>query len=139
MYLTFGIWMALLGALGASSLIIARKPQAKELLGKLAPYQGWIGAISALWGAWGVIQCVLNMRILHGHAVWWITWLATSVVLLALGLLLGIGVFKSFIKNPEANVRMDATIARIAPWQGVLGIVGIGLGIWAVAASLLFL
>jgi hypothetical protein len=139
MYLVFGIWMALLGALGASNLIIARKPDAKALIAKFAPFQGWIGAVSALWGAWGVIQCALNTRVLTAYPIWWITWLATSIVLLALGLLLGIGVFKTFIKNPQAHVRMDAAIARVAPWQGILGLFGIALGAWAVIAALLFL
>jgi hypothetical protein len=42
MGLAFGVWLAVLGILGASNLIIARKPDAKELIAKLAPYQGWI-------------------------------------------------------------------------------------------------
>ena len=33
------------GILAASSLIIAKKPNAKELIDKLTPYQGWIGLI----------------------------------------------------------------------------------------------
>ena len=55
MGLVSGLWLAVLGILGASNLIIARKPDAKELIAKLAPYQGWIGAVSALWGAWGIV------------------------------------------------------------------------------------
>ena len=50
MGLVTGVWLAVLGVLGASNLIIARKPDAKEMIAKLAPYQGWIGAISALCG-----------------------------------------------------------------------------------------
>ena len=48
--------LLVLGVVCASNLIIARKPDAKELIGKIAPYQGWIGAISALWGAWWLIN-----------------------------------------------------------------------------------
>ena len=37
------------GALAASSLVIAKKPNAKELLDKLVPFQGWIGFVVCLW------------------------------------------------------------------------------------------
>ena len=37
------------GVLGASNLIIAKKPDAKELIAKVAPYQGWIGAMGPVW------------------------------------------------------------------------------------------
>ena len=33
------------GLLAASNLIIARKPNAKDLIDKLTPYQGWIGIV----------------------------------------------------------------------------------------------
>src|SRR4051794_24223290 len=62
-----GIWLAVLGVLGAASLIIAKKPDAKELIDKLTPYQGWIGAGSAVWGLWGVISSVLGIGLL-AHA-----------------------------------------------------------------------
>ncbi len=33
------------GLLGAANLIVAKKPNAKELIDKLTPYQGWIGVV----------------------------------------------------------------------------------------------
>ena len=133
-----GIWLALLGVLGASNLIIAKKPNAKELIGKVAPYQGWIGAISAIWGAWGVISAVLHLSWLGHWPIYWITWLADSALLLALGLLLGVGVFKTFIKAPDATAKLDQVVAKLLPYQGKLGLIAIGLGIWMVLAGLLF-
>src|SRR5438045_5172697 len=88
-----------LGVVCASNLIIARKPDAKEMIAKLAPYQGWIGAVSALWGVWGIISAILNLGLLSYWPIMWITFLATAVVQFALGLLLGVGVLKTFIKN----------------------------------------
>ncbi|MFI5297178.1 MAG: hypothetical protein ACHREM_03695 [Polyangiales bacterium] len=133
-----GIWLAVLGLLGASSLIIAKKPDAKELIAKLAPYQGWIGAVSALYGVWGIISAVLNMGWLKLAPIYWVTFLADSVLQFALGLILGIGVLKTFIKNPEANDKMDLTLAKLAPFQGTLGIAAIGVGIWMVVAGFIF-
>lgn len=134
-----GIWLIVLGILGASSLIIARRPDAKEHIAKLAPYQGWIGASSVLWGLWILIWCVLNMAFLLKWAVLgFVTLLAVGGVLVALGLLLGVGVMKSFVKNDQANAKLDQTVTKLAPYQGVLGLIAIGLGLWDIVANLIF-
>src|SRR5437773_6893105 len=78
MGLVNGIWLAVLGILGASSLIIAKKPDAKELIAKLSPYQGWIGAVSAFWGAYGIISAVMSLGWLAHWPIYWITFLADS-------------------------------------------------------------
>src|ERR1051326_5526552 len=49
------------GILAASSLIIARKPNAKDLIDKLTPYQGWIGIVMFFWGVWGTFQILTNL------------------------------------------------------------------------------
>ena len=123
-----GLWLALLGVLGASRLIIARKPNAKELIEKAAPYQGWIGAISALWGAWWIVSAVLDLRVLSFAPLAWLLWLLSGVVMLLLGFLLGVGVMKSFVKDDKANEKADALIHKLSPYQGRLGIVAIVLG-----------
>lgn len=133
-----GIWMAVLGVLAASNLIIAKKPDAKELIGKIAPYQGWMGAVSAFWGVWGIFGCVRTLGWMTSFPIPWFTWLANSVLLFCLGLLLGVGTLKTFIKNPTAQANMDKTIAKLAPYQGTLGLVGIGLGVWKIVAGFMF-
>ena len=133
-----GIWLALLGALAVPSLILARRPDAREMLGKLAPYQGWMGAVSALWGIWGIISSFLNIGWLTTAPISWATSLAASVLLAGLGFILGIGVMKTFIKSPAAQKKLDVTLERVAPHQGRLGIAGIGVGVWAVVAGFLF-
>ena len=138
MGLISGLWLAVLGVLGAASLIIAKKPDARELIGKLAPYQGWIGAVSALWGAWGIISALLSLSWLAHWPIYWVTFLADSVLQLSLGLLLGVGVLKSFIKDPTANRGLDQTITKIAPFQGTLGLMAIGLGVWMVVAGFIW-
>jgi hypothetical protein len=137
MGLVTGVWLAVLGVLGASNLIIARKPDAKEMIAKLAPYQGWIGAISALWGAWWVINAVLNIGLLSVAPIAWMIWLATGAVMLLLGFLLGIGILKSFVKDEKANAKADQMMAKLTPYQGTLGLVAIGLGLWGVLRSII--
>ena len=137
MGLVTGLWLAVLGVLGASSLIIARKPDAKELIAKLSPYQGWIGAISALWGAWWVIKAILNIQLLSHVPLAWIIWLGTGAVMLLLGFLLGIGVLKTFVKDDAANAKADELLAKLAPYQGTLGVIAIVLGLYGVLRSIL--
>jgi hypothetical protein len=133
-----GIWLAVLGVLAVPSLVLARRPDAKQLLGKLAPYQGWMGAVSALWGVWGIISAVLNISWLTTWPIYWATWLADSVVLAGLGLILGIGTLKTFIKAPAAQAKLDQTLAKIAPHQGRLGIAGVAVGAWMIVCSIFF-
>ena len=139
MGLISGIWMIVLGILGASSLIIARKPDASELIAKLTPFQGWIGAVSALWGVWTIISSILNISWLSVVPIWWATFLAIGIVLTALGLLLGIGVIRTFVKHPEAIKKIDMTVSKLAPYQGKLGLVSIGLGVWGIVAFVLYM
>jgi len=133
-----GIWLAILGILGASNLIISKRPDAKEAIAKLAPYQGWIGAVSALWGAWGLVGAVLHLGWLGLWPIYWATWTADSALQLGLGLLLGVGTLKTFIKDPTANAKMDQTITKLAPYQGTLGLAAIGLGVWMVVAGFIW-
>ena len=133
-----GIWLALLGVLAASNLIIARKPDAEALIGKIAPYQGWIGAVSAVWGVLAILGCIGHIGWMTSAPVYWLSWLAASILLTSLGLLLGVGVFKSFIKSGTANANLDRVIARLAPFQGTLGLIAIGVGAWKMISSVMF-
>ena len=133
-----GIWLILLGALAIPSLIVAKRPDAKEMIAKLTPYQGWLGAISCLYGIWGIISAVLNIGWMSTWPIWWTSWLIGSVFQAALGLILGIGTLKTFIKNPQAQAKMDETLAKLSPKQGMLGIGAIGFGVWVVVSDILF-
>jgi hypothetical protein len=130
--------LLVLGVVCASNLIIARKPDAKELIAKVAPYQGWIGAISALWGAWWLINWILNVGVMMTWPILGITWLANSILLLSLGLLCGIGVLKTFVKAPAATEKLDLTVAKLAPYQAILGLVGIGVAVWTILDLYIF-
>jgi hypothetical protein len=138
MTLVFGLWLFVLGMLAASSLVIAKRPDAKHVIASLAPYQGWIGVVSALNGAWGIVRSVLNIGMLAHWPISWATMLASSALLLALGFILGIGVLKSFIRNPTAAVRMDETLTRLAPHQGRLGVIAMGVGLWTIVSGFLW-
>lgn len=137
----YGISLVFLSIVAVPSLLLSKKPNAKELLAKVEPYQGWIGLIFCFWGVWGVISAVLNLGWLTSAPIWWITLLAGSIVEAGLGFMLGYGMInKLFLsKNASAQEKAEKIREKIAPLQGKLGLLGIGVGIWMIVASFLFI
>lgn len=131
----YGLWLILLGALAVPNLVL-KKPEFKSTLDKITPYQGWIGTISALWGLWRLIWSVLNIALIQHAFLWWVTLTATNAMVLALGLLLGVGTLKTFIKNPEAQGKLDQTVVKLAPYQGNMGIAALIMGVVCIILSL---
>ncbi len=132
-----GLWLALLGVLAAPNLIISKKPEAKEIIAKLAPYQGWIGAVSAVWGLIKLFGTFKYFDWFSVIPVGIITMLASAILTLALGLLLGIGVIKTFVSSEDAKAKIDEMMAKLAAKQGILGLLGIIVGIWMMLYVLL--
>lgn len=123
--------LILLGVLAVPGLIIAKRPDAKKIIDKIAPYQGWIGAIIAVWGVVRLIGWLSMFGWLGlgvGGILRWVVYTAFVFLSIALGFMLGIGVIKSFVKNPQAQAKMDETLSKLAPKQGLLGLLAIGVG-----------
>ncbi len=136
----YGISLVFLSIIAVPSLILSKKPNAKELLEKIEPYQGWIGLIFCVWGVWGIISALLHLGWLTTAPIWWITLLAGSFVQAGLGFMLGYGtISKLFLsKNENAKAKAEQIREKIAPKQGKLGIIGIIVGGWMIVASLIF-
>lgn len=136
----YGITLIILSILAVPSLLLSKKPNAKELLDKITPYQGWIGLIFCFWGVWGVIFSFLNIGWLSTWPIWWITLLAGNAVEAVLGFILGYGMISKLIlsKNEEMMKKGEELLAKLAPIQGRLGIIGIAVGCWMIVANLVF-
>ncbi len=136
----YGISLILLSILAVPSLILSKKPNAKELLAKIEPYQGWIGVVFAFYGVWGIISAILNLGWLTEYPIWWVTLLLGSVVEAVLGFMLGYGLINKYLlsKNETAKAKGEELRTKLASMQGKLGIFGIGVGIWMIVASILF-
>jgi hypothetical protein len=119
------------GLLASSSLIISKKPNAKELLDKLTPYQGWIGVVLAFWGLWGTIQLILNMGSL---GLVWIIALAVCVVEFVVGFLLGYGLISKYLleKNETAKAKGQELRLKLTKFQIPAGVILIILGILSI-------
>ncbi|WP_257669962.1 hypothetical protein [Parapedobacter tibetensis] len=136
----WGITLILLSILAVPSLILSKKPDAKDLLAKIEPYQGWIGLVFCLWGIWGIISAVLNLGWLTSAPIWWTTLFVGSAIQAALGFMLGYGLINKLLLSgsQEAKNKAEQLRAKIAPKQGKLGVLGLVVGIWMIVASILF-
>ncbi|WP_025742768.1 hypothetical protein [Aquimarina pacifica] len=137
--MTWGITLILLSIIAVPSLLLAKKPNAKELLEKIEPYQGWIGLAFCFWGVWGIISSVLSISWLSTSPIWWITLLAGSVMQAILGFMLGFGMINKLVlgKNEAAKEKASLLREKIAPKQGKLGVLGLIVGVWIIIASFL--
>lgn len=136
--MVYGLSLLLLGVLSAASFIIQKRPDAKEHIEKIAPYQGYIGVIAALWGVFVVLQAVLHMSLLGQSPIRWLTWLGMGLVLVGNGFLLGYGLAIGHVKDEAAKAKAQDAYQRLLPYQTRLGLVSIALGAWGILSSLLF-
>lgn len=122
------------GILAAAGLIIAKKPDAKQLIDKLAPYQATIGVAMVAFGLinfvrlLGYLTDIFKLNLMFGLAIWCM--LGTSV---ALGALFGMPQIVKWIPG-ESNAEQKALelSRKVAPFQVLLGLI-------AIASSLMYL
>jgi hypothetical protein len=120
------------GILAASSLIVARKPNAQELIDKLTPYQGWIG-IALFIG--GIVDTIFLIRYIGGMfqasvllSLFYIVAVPTELLI---GFMLGFGLITKYAlsKNETAMAKGQSIRAKLAPIQGILGLISIAVGV----------
>jgi len=140
----YGILLIILGILAVPSLILSKKPNAKELLDKITPFQGIIGVIFCLWGVWNTIWAVIGLVGYISGGLWSIvfglTILACSIVQAVLGFLLGYSLIAKYAlsKNEAAKEKGEQLLAKLAPMQGKFGIAAIILGVWCIICSFIY-
>jgi glucan phosphoethanolaminetransferase (alkaline phosphatase superfamily) len=126
-----GLWLLLLGVLGASSLV-ARREEGRKALAALEPYQGWIGVASVVWGGWRLIILVLGMR----YRPWLVSFVVAGLFI-CLGLLLGVGIIQSFLKDPQGRDNFAKLVQKLTPYRQTLGVVAMVLGGFAILSAIL--
>ncbi len=136
-----GITLIILSMIAVPSIILAKKPNAQELLDKITPYQGWIGMIFTFWGVYGIIfSGILGLSWFGSWPIYWTTTLAVNIMQAILGFILGYGLISKYVfsKSEEAKQKGAQLLAKLAPIQGKLGIAGIMVGLWSIVASIMF-
>ncbi len=119
------------GLLAASALIVARKPNAKELINKLTPYTGWIGIVMFFWGVYGLINVIRFLGVLTHAPLMFVFVLAITLSDLVVGFLLGFGLITKYTLNgsPAARARGDQLRERLVPYQATFGLISIACGV----------
>jgi hypothetical protein len=132
-----GIVLLVLGVLAAAASIVAKRPDAKQYIEKLVPYQGWIGFVVCIWGVWIIISSILNLGMLGRVPLWWLTYAATGVLQFTLGLLLGYALLTKYLlsRNAEAMKRGEEVRGKLVPYQVTLGYASLAVGLWAVVGN----
>jgi hypothetical protein len=117
------------GILACSSLIVAKKPEAKDLIAKLAPFQAIIGAGLLVLG---VLHLVTNLDIFKAISmvpVMVLTILAMIFSAILLGILFGMPMVAKLSAGGAA--KGDEIARKFAPYQTLIGIVGIASSVMA--------
>ena len=131
----YGIALIVCGVLAASSVIVKKRPEAKELIAKLAQWQGWIGLVGCFWGGWGIISAILNLGMLKDFLLLWVFYLIASVLSFGVGFLLGYGMIQQFAlkkANDAAKEKAEQLHKKLVSLQIPLGYICIGFGLWIV-------
>ena len=132
MFWLFSVLLVVVGLLAAYPGIVRARPDAKDILDKLVPYQGWFGIAALIWGALNILRILLHFGMMSVMpAAWLILILASNIVAVLLGLILGYGLIAQYVLNnsPEARRRGDELRSKLLGRQVALGWAGIALGV----------
>ncbi|TCI85087.1 hypothetical protein [Tenacibaculum sp. M341] len=113
------------GVIAASSLIVAKKPNAKDLIDKLVPFQGLIGVLLTIWGVLGVLSIFK-----HGSIIA----LLVAGLELVVGFLLAYSLISKYIleNNDEAKEKGQALRAKLVQYQVPAGVALAILGVLSI-------
>ncbi|MBW2276982.1 MAG: hypothetical protein JRF63_05780 [Deltaproteobacteria bacterium] len=130
--------MIVAGILAAAGLIVSKKPEAKDLIDKLTPYQGWIGIVLFFWGIFDIINAIGVLA--WAGFVFFLIYLIVAILELLLGFLLGFGLITKFAlsKNDEAKAKGQMIRGKLAPFQGILGFLAIAMAIVFIVLGFMF-
>ena len=123
------------GLLAASSWIIAKHPQARELYARVDAWRGSFGVLLLVWGLFMLIfRYLLALPVFLSAPLDMIVYTVTVLADVAIGFLLGYPLLSRWLlrRHPAAEERALALRARLHPYQ-------IGLGLTAIASGVLFL
>lgn len=114
------------GILAVSGLIVANKPSAKDLIDKLVPYQAIIGVALLAFGLWNLIRSLGHVldAFKSFPGIVGLTVIVTSILL---GFLFGMPQIAKWLPGHGAAEQKGMELSKkLAPFQVILGLVGIG-------------
>ena len=125
--MVFVLISTILGVIGCilamSSMLVAKKPNAAQLIDKLVPYQGYVGSTMFFWGVWELIDAVRSLGMLGAHPILWTFWLLMAIADFSVGTILGFGLISTyaFRGNAVALQKGQALRQALVKFQVPLG------------------
>jgi hypothetical protein len=145
MELIGGLALILCGVLCMPDLILKKRPNAQEILAKIAPYRGFIGIVICALGILSVIFWLISTAFFFNQGfrgfILWVTEIASSALSMLVGFLLGFELMKRFVpKNaPEgAQDKIEDLHERLEGVQVPLGIAAVIAGGWSILYSIIY-
>ena len=124
----FALLVIAAGLLGASALVVAKKPNAANLINALVPFQALIGAGTLVLGVVELMR--IGPKALF-ETVRWVPVMGGSILGAILsGILLGFMFAIPLMARLGAGQQRAAEVAaKIAPWQLLIGVVAVVSGV----------
>lgn len=134
------IILIILGIAAAPSIIVSKQPNAKEILDKLVPYQGWLGVVVCIIGIWSIIGGIIGIRAISESPIFWLAGMIVSLVEAILGFIMGFNLINKYIlsRNTTSEEKGQQLLANLQPMQGKLGITAIIIGIIALITAIIY-
>lgn len=114
------------GILAVSGLIVAKRPDAKDLIDKLVPYQAFIGVALLALGLWNLLRSLAHLvdALKSFPGIVGLTMIITSILL---GFMFGMPQIAKWIPGQAAAEQKGMELSqKLAPFQVIIGLVGIG-------------
>ncbi|MEZ5967132.1 MAG: hypothetical protein R3F56_25075 [Planctomycetota bacterium] len=125
------------GLIAASSLIIVRKPNARQVFARIAPYQGILGLLMLGAGIWWALRVMPHAAgLLRAAPLAGAVTIGAVTTTLLIGFFLGFGLLESRLrgKSEAAAAKAQNAHAKLARVQAPLGMAGVVLGILVLVA-----
>lgn len=128
------ILLIVAGILAASAFIISKAPDAKRLIDKVVPIQGFLGVALLVWGVIDIIRILPDMDAINAvgkvHTFFPIAIWAGLACELVLGFLLGMPLIAKWLPGESAAEQRAVDVQKkIVPYQTIIGFVAIGTAI----------
>jgi hypothetical protein len=128
LYWLFLIFLMIAGALAAYPGIVSARPDARQVLDKILPYQGILGIIVLIWGVANLLYLLFHFFLLTLPVLLAV---ASDVVGILLGIILGYGLIAqhALANNADWRRKGENFRSKLLGRQVALGWAGIILGI----------
>lgn len=115
------------GILAVSGLIIAKKPEAKQYIDKLMPFQAFIGVALLAFGLFNFIRYGLDMlRVMSVLPVAALSALAMILCSILLGFMFGMPQIAKWMPGENKAEQKGMELSKkLAPFQVMIGLIGI--------------